>query len=167
MGIDISLGLGLDLTRENIAPKPSKGGILDPDAVLVVFRTQHDDRVRPSHAALDGKVFRLDDATRPSPPIDWGCRCFLEYVAAPEDETATAVLPAAPDEPTTPPVAYGEYLDDQLGAKLWVPVRTAIDKQPPAKRLVLAIQALRKLLPKERRADARDLARMIVEAHRG
>lgn len=163
MPIESSAGLGLNITRETVGPKIRKGGALDPEAVLVCFHTQQDDRVRPSHAALEGKVFRLDDPNRPSPPLDWGCRCYLEYVA-PEDSPVAAVLPEAADDPTTPPVAFAEYLDDEL-PKVWRTVRKVADAAPAPRRMAVAVNALRRVLPKDRRADLRELARMIVEAY--
>lgn len=41
------------------------------------YQTVGDDRVRASHAALDGRLFRLDDpeAARVYPPNGFGCRC--------------------------------------------------------------------------------------------
>ena len=44
---------------------------------LLMYASTRDDHVRPSHAALDGKVFARDDAFWDSydPPWEWGCRC--------------------------------------------------------------------------------------------
>ena len=41
------------------------------------YLSKHDSKVRPSHLALDGQVFRADDPfwLTHKPPIDWGCRC--------------------------------------------------------------------------------------------
>jgi SPP1 gp7 family putative phage head morphogenesis protein len=43
------------------------------------YNSLDDSRVRPEHAALDGKVFAANDAfwARFSPPWDYGCRCFV------------------------------------------------------------------------------------------
>lgn len=45
------------------------------------WRTQRDNRVRPSHAAMDGKWFLISDENpQPAgykPGIDWGCRCWM------------------------------------------------------------------------------------------
>lgn len=49
---------------------------LDP---YVMYDAIGDDRTRPEHRALDGKVFRKDDmdARRYFPPIGFNCRCSL------------------------------------------------------------------------------------------
>lgn len=45
------------------------------------WRTQRDDRVRPLHAQMDDRWFRIDDpAPQPlglQPGEDWGCRCYM------------------------------------------------------------------------------------------
>ena len=46
---------------------------------FVEYRTARDSRVRPTHAALDGVVFRQDDPgwSRYNPPRGWQCRCAM------------------------------------------------------------------------------------------
>ena len=46
------------------------------------YETRHDDRVRPEHAELNGRIFRLDDASSQGlyPPISWNCRCTAKAV---------------------------------------------------------------------------------------
>lgn len=45
----------------------------------LTYMTQNDDRVRPWHYALQGFTERKEDFPDwMIPPIEWGCRCFLE-----------------------------------------------------------------------------------------
>ena len=49
------------------------------DFPFVKYQTAGDGAVRPSHEALDGKIFAVDDPflDNHTPPWDWGCRCTL------------------------------------------------------------------------------------------
>lgn len=55
------------------------------------YSTVGDDRVRPSHAALDGAVYPVNDPFWDfhSPPLDWRCRCILLQT----DETTIVKAP--------------------------------------------------------------------------
>ena len=45
---------------------------------LIQYTTQRDERVRVSHAMIDGLMFPKDDFPEELiPPVDYGCRCFL------------------------------------------------------------------------------------------
>lgn len=48
-----------------------------------MYVTMRDDRVRPTHASLDGKVFSKMDAMarRYLPPWEWNCRCVARSLA--------------------------------------------------------------------------------------
>lgn len=60
----------------------------------LVFRTMRDSLVRPDHAALEGFTAAIDDPIWNwySPPLGFGCRCFLE-------QTNAKVTPVDPEEP--------------------------------------------------------------------
>ena len=49
-----------------------------------MYDARNDDRTRPSHAAMDGMVFRFDDAIWEShyPPNGWNCRCRVRPLTA-------------------------------------------------------------------------------------
>jgi hypothetical protein len=79
-------------------------GVLLDSSVWFRYVTQEDGRVRPEHRALHGKIFRFDDPNAPIPPLDYGCRCGIEYVAQP-GSAAAEILPEAdkPPEGEAPP----------------------------------------------------------------
>ncbi len=54
----------------------------DGDRYLLQYRTAHDDKVRPEHAALDGITLPMGDPFWESyyPPNGWNCRCTVEQV---------------------------------------------------------------------------------------
>lgn len=62
--------------------------------LVMVFRTRKDGRVRPEHAALEGRVWELNDPDAPTPPLAPGCRCEVHIEDRGPAEKAEAVLPA-------------------------------------------------------------------------
>ena len=84
------------------------------------YETVGDSRVRPGHAALDGKVLRADDPWWKThyPPWDWGCRCIV--VAIDEDDVKELGLEVTPDGGHMPtPERSGSFTFD--------PTNVAID----------------------------------------
>jgi hypothetical protein len=82
------------------------GNIIDSSATgsdfVLIFRNKQDGRVRPEHAALEGRVWELDDPDAPSPPLAPGCRCFVEIIAREK---------AAARENTTPAESLKSFKD--------------------------------------------------------
>lgn len=159
MPITVQLG-------EAVQELAGKGGPLDADQVYFQFvcttgdgghnpEGAPDDRVRPEHAALHGTVWRLDDPSAPIPPLNYGCRCSMRYVAAP-NTTAARVLDEAPAEPESDPQAPAErYLEKHAPA--WEEVATAAAEAPPAQATATAYEAAKGL------GYTRDIARMALE----
>jgi hypothetical protein len=161
--IEVSFDVGLTEDQKALE------GPLDPDQVFYQYVCQTtdgghdpegtpDERVRPSHAALHGLVFRLDDPTAPIPPIDFGCRCAMAYVGKPDSLASRIFGAEAPTAPTTRPVAFAGWLATTV-PDLSAVVRAVI-AAPPASRLAVAWDELTAQGVRE----ARDVARMVVEA---
>ena len=150
------IAAGLEITQER-ADALASGG-LDDNQVYFQYHTQHDGRVRPSHRALDGTVWKLGDVLAPVPPIDYGCRCYMEYVAKP-GTVAARILPEAASAPTTKSAAYAKHLTDILPT--WEKLAEATLEKPQAERVPFLVESLRAA---HGVSDARDLAAMILEA---
>lgn len=60
-----------------------------------MYHTQKDERVRDEHAKLDGAVFDINDeeAAKIIPPVDWGCRCYEEYLTGAEADSYEITTP--------------------------------------------------------------------------
>ena len=80
------------------------------------YETVGDNRVRPGHAALDGKVLRADDPwwNTHYPPWDWGCRCIV--IALDEDDAREIGISEHNDMPM--PERSGTYSFDPTNVAL-------------------------------------------------
>lgn len=146
-------------------------GAVSGDEVWFEFVTLEDDRVRPAHAALHGSVWRVGDPAAPVPPIDYGCRCGMRYVAPPGTKAAK-FLPPAPRSPQTHEAVISQYLVDRFDTNQKA-LRALVDKLnklPLADRqgaATVQVQALlRKLDEAGTLTDARQLANMILALKR-
>ncbi len=61
------------------------------------YETMHDDRVRLTHALLDGSKFALGEGRSVFPPWEWGCRCSAKWITYAEAgvNPVSATLPPA------------------------------------------------------------------------
>lgn len=146
-----------DASRKELSEK----GSLDPNQVRLILHTQEDDKVRPSHEALDGLVGHPGDPNFPVPPYGPGCRCFVEYCAV-EGTPAASFL-----KPTSEPVRsvalhYAEYLSEKLPD--WRKIQAAIDKLPKKEATSKAALLVEKALPDLDMADVRQYVTMIMQA---
>lgn len=160
MSADIDIAsIGLSASQK----KDLSGGTLSEDVyVQFICSTENgydpesdpDDRVRPSHSAFHGRVFKLRDA--PVPPLDYGCRCCVRYVAAP-GTAAGKMITEADSEPVTPAEATSDWL------KKNVPEFETLKKSAAAstKRDALSVVATR--AKKIGVAEPRSIASMIID----
>jgi len=169
MPLDLSIGIEDLLAAMTPAEQTALArGALDPREVWYEFVTLEDDRVRPSHRALHGTVWRAGDPNAPVPPLAHGCRCTLRYVAPPGSQAARkGLLPPSPQPTTdTVPAVYAEYLKGRLpGFDLPRAVRE-VARLPPAQQLPALVETLRKAFADLSAGQARDLAQMALQARR-
>ncbi len=157
MGISISFDLAsLKKALTDVEAEEISAGGLDGADVWYEYLTQEDDRVRPSHAALHGTRWKADDPNAPTPPLDYGCRCFIRYIAAP-DSNAAEVLPEAKGELSNRSDAYETYLDDNVDD--WKPIAKEAKQMRPVDRLQFIVESL---IDAGAGAHARDIAFMIL-----
>ncbi|WP_082074554.1 phage minor head protein [Martelella endophytica] len=63
-----------------------------------IWRTQHDERVRPSHAANDGNIYAFDNPPATGNPGEaYGCRCWAEPYDASTGEYFDIEMKMPPD----------------------------------------------------------------------
>ncbi len=125
------------LSKEE-AEAVASGG-LDGNEVWYEYLTQADDRVRPSHAALHGTRWRVDDPDAPTPPLDYGCRCFIRYIAAPES-VASKILPEAGGDLSNRSDAFKSWLNEN--ATGWGKIAQEAKKLRPGDRLEHIVDSL-------------------------
>lgn len=167
--LDLSVGVS-DLLAALTPPEQAAvaRGALDPREVWYEFITLEDDRVRPSHRALHGTIWKAGDPNAPVPPLDYGCRCSIRYVAPEGSQAARkGLLPPSPRPTTdTVPAVYADYLKGRLpGFDLPRAVREA-ERLPPAEQLPTLVEVLQKAFADLSAGQARDLARMALQARR-
>lgn len=148
----------IDLTPER--RKALEQGGLDPEQIQYRYCTCQDDRVRPSHAALQGSVWSLGNPFAPVPPLGYGCRCWIEYLAKP-GSSAAAVLPAAERPVETKAELFRTALDKHVTG--WEDLAAAAAKEKPADQFAYLQHELRKRMAS---SDAQQFAMMIQEATR-
>lgn len=149
-----------DIVRE----ARDSGGALDEEQIFIQYicntgeetvahdpETPPDSRVRPAHAALHGRVFRLDESA-PIPPLDYGCRCGIRYVAKPGTPAEGLIGDKAETEPVTVAEAYRDFLD--TNAPKWEEIVDAAEGQ---RFPMLAAEAKAREL-----GYAKDIARMAL-----
>lgn len=121
--------------------------------------SEPDERVRDSHKALHGTIWRLDDPMAPVPPTSFGCRCGMRYCGAPGTVAAVVLGAEAETEPTSIALAFGAWLAKRLPG--WNKYADTAKDQPAADRLGSVYVALKE---DGVSGDARELSRMILSA---
>jgi|HubBroStandDraft_3_1064219.scaffolds.fasta_scaffold175356_3 hypothetical protein len=153
------------VTRTVVALRPDqrevldRGAALDADAVYFEYITMHDDRVRPSHAALDGSIWRIDDPFAPVPPCGYNCRCSMRYVAK-SNSPAAQILPIASAPLRTRAEVFADHLDEIVPD--WQRIAAEASKVKPDLRFATVVNAVKTTT--DLGAQARDIAAMILEA---
>ncbi len=127
------------------------GGEHDPNA-------SPDDRVRPSHAAFHGRIFEMGEA--PVPPLDYGCRCAIRYMARPKTQAAKVLSESTDEDAITPVLATKDWLEDNV--KDWRHAAEEAKGQPAIKTMTIVREALKTMgVP-----QPQSIAEMVVDVLR-
>jgi hypothetical protein len=118
---------GEDVWFQFVCSTDGEGGAHDP-------ASPPDEKVRPSHAALHGTIWRVDDPNAPIPPLDFGCRCAMVFQSAPKSPAAKVLPPAKPP----PPAAQSAQVAVVPQVSAQVPYATYLDANVPQWRKVAA-----------------------------
>ena len=169
--------INVSLTGADLRPDQSFtagiSGALDPDKSFFQYICQTidgghdpdlepDEKVRDSHRALHGTIWRIDDPLAPVPPISYGCRCGMRYCGAPDSMEADIFGATAEDPATSVPKSFGEWLDTNLPKWETHAASAANAKYPD--RLGLIYLSLKDAGVA---GDLRELSRMILSAADG
>ena len=89
--IDTAIKSSISGARWNRVNDPELEGLY----TAWIYHTQKDERVREEHSKLDGAVFDMkdEDAAKILPPVDWGCRCYEEYITGTEADSYEITTP--------------------------------------------------------------------------
>jgi SPP1 gp7 family putative phage head morphogenesis protein len=88
------------------------------------YSTAHDDRVRPAHRALDGKIFSVSDKQY-YPPIGWNCRCTAIPVSLRQAEKRGIIKPDTVSPEMVSQLGDAEFIGNKvLNFEDWVNERT-------------------------------------------
>lgn len=93
------------------------------------YKTHGDGNVRPSHAALNGKIFPAGHPIwqRIFPPWDWGCRCLVvPLMGSDVDRRASAEKDKAPEAR----LVYDQETADAIDSAQRLPSGHALNPQP-------------------------------------
>ncbi len=152
---------------KDLVKAAKKKGVLDSDQVFVQYLCQTDelgghdpdeppdDRVRPSHAAFHAQIFRIEDA--PIPPLDYGCRCAIRYVAKPDTVASEIFDVEADKDPITAVEATEEWLDKNVDE--WEQLQNLAEQLKPLDAIAKLTEAAKKLGIE----NPRQIAEMIVD----
>ena len=78
------------------------------------YSTAHDERVRASHRALDGKIFKTSDSQY-YPPVGFNCRCTAIPVSRLEAEKRGITGPDTVTPEMRSQLANAEFIGDKVG----------------------------------------------------
>lgn len=103
------------------------------------YSTAHDDRVRPAHRLLNGKIFAASDKQF-WPPIGWNCRCTIILISRRQAEKRGLIKPDTVTPEMITQLGDAEFIGNKvLNFQDWVTERT---RRMSAQAVQLIVNAL-------------------------